>query len=113
VRRLTIGEMAKLNNISSQTLRYYDQIGLIHPEWIDDATGYRYYDINQSAKLDLIYHMKSLGMSLESIRQLFEKKDIRLIEENMALYSLRKKIIDAVETFDNIWIEKTKKLGID
>jgi len=83
VRRLTIGEMAKLNNISSQTLRYYDQIGLIHPEWIDDATGYRYYDINQSAKLDLIYHMKSLGMSLESIRQLFEKKDIRLIEENI------------------------------
>ena len=83
MKKLTVGEMAKLNNISSQTLRYYDKIGLLSPEEVDEHTGYRYYNINQSAKLDLINHMKYLGMPLEKIRLLFEKNDIRLIEENV------------------------------
>jgi DNA-binding transcriptional MerR regulator len=83
MKRLTVGEMAKLNNISSQTLRYYDKIGLLSPEEVDENSGYRYYNINQSAKLDLINHMKYLGMPLEKIRLLFEKNDIKLIEENV------------------------------
>jgi DNA-binding transcriptional MerR regulator len=83
MKKFTVGEMAKLNNISSQTLRYYDKIGLLSPEEVDEHTGYRYYNINQSAKLDLINHMKYLGMPLEKIRLLFEKNDIKLIEENV------------------------------
>ena len=31
--------------------------------------GYRYYDIRQSAQLDMIQHMKALGMSLKDIRE--------------------------------------------
>ena len=65
---LTIGQMAELNMISTQTLRYYDQIGLLKPDYLDENTGYRYYKINQSAVLDMITHMKSLNMSLDQIR---------------------------------------------
>src|SRR6056297_547553 len=83
MKKLTVGEMAKLNNISKQTLRYYDKIGLVSPEKVDDKTGYRYYNINQSAKLDLINQMKYLGMPLEKIKILFEKNDIKLIEKNI------------------------------
>ncbi len=83
MKKLTVGEMAKLNNISTQALRYYDKIGLLSPEKVDGKTGYRYYNINQSAKLDLVNHMKYLGMPLEKIRLLFEKNDIGLIEKNI------------------------------
>lgn len=33
--KLSIGQMAKLNNISVQTLRYYEKMGLLSPKWVD------------------------------------------------------------------------------
>lgn len=66
--RLTIGQMAKLNNISTQTLRYYDQIGLLKPRFYDEDNKYRYYTIEQCAVLDAIIHMQSLKLSLSQIK---------------------------------------------
>ena len=40
---LKIGEFAKKCGVNVQTLRYYDQIGVLCPDRVDDATGYRYY----------------------------------------------------------------------
>ncbi len=79
--RLSIGKMADLNHISVQTLRYYDNIGLLKPVFVDKENNYRYYSIKQSAKLDMIQYMKSLGMSLEKIKEQFEKKDVTVILE--------------------------------
>jgi len=77
--------MAKLNHISVQTLRYYDTIGLFCADEVDPKTGYRYYHVTQSVKLDFINHMKYLGLNLGKIRELFEKKDLRLIENHIDL----------------------------
>jgi len=78
---LPIGKMAALNHITVQTLRHYDKIGLLKPLRVDEETGYRYYDIKQSAILDMIQYMKSLGMSLEQIREQFRKEDIEEIQD--------------------------------
>lgn len=78
---LPIGKMAALNRISIPTLRLYDEKGLLKPRYIDPETGYRYYDINQNARLDMIVYMKELGMSLSEIAQALQKEDISLIEE--------------------------------
>ena len=40
---LTISELAELNHISTDTLRYYDKIGLFKQEYVDEFTAYRYY----------------------------------------------------------------------
>lgn len=68
IKKMSIGEMAKLNHISEQTLRLYDREGLLSPVQRDEKNGYRYYDIRQSAQLDMIQYMKALGMSLKEIR---------------------------------------------
>ncbi len=81
--KLKIGQMAKVNKVTIQTLRHYDNIGLLKPSMVDEDTGYRYYHINQSAKLDLINYMKLLGMSLDNIKKLFEKNDPELIIDNL------------------------------
>jgi DNA-binding transcriptional MerR regulator len=81
--RFKIGEMAKVNRVTIQTLRHYDNIGLLKPSMVDKDTGYRYYHINQCAKLDLINYMKLLGMSLDQIKKLFEKNNPELIIENL------------------------------
>lgn len=79
--KLSIGKMAKLNNVTVETLRHYDKIGLLSPFWTDSESNYRYYHIKQSAVLDMILYMKALGMSLETIKEQFDKEDLDVIKQ--------------------------------
>ncbi len=66
------GELAKLQNISKQTLLYYDKIGLFKPSYINPENGYRYYSAEQLDYLDTILIMKKIGFSLNAIQQQME-----------------------------------------
>lgn len=81
---LSIGKMAEMNQVTVPTLRLYDQLGLLKPRHVDGQTGYRYYDINQNTRLDMIAYMKELGMSLKEIQGVLEAEDIALIEQILA-----------------------------
>ena len=80
---LPIGKMAKTNRVSIATLRLYDQMDLLKPAYTDEESGYRYYDIRQTSRLDFILYMRDLGLSLSDIRDLLLKEDISLIEEKL------------------------------
>ena len=60
-----IGEMADLFGINIRTLRYYDEIGILHPETADPDTGYRYYSTRQFERLNTIKYLRALGVSLK------------------------------------------------
>ena len=77
---LSIGQMARINHVSIQTLRLYDKMGLLKPAVVDENSGYRYYSILQCAKLDLISSMKQCGLSLKEIRNYFENGNIESLE---------------------------------
>lgn len=77
---MSIGKAAEMSHLSVATLRLYDELGLLKPKYKDPETGYRYYDIAQNARLDMIVYMKELGMSLTEIGDVLEKEDIVLIE---------------------------------
>lgn len=62
-----IGEFSKLSRVSVKTLRYYDQIGLLHPAEVDRFTSYRYYTTEQLHRLNRILALKDLGLSLDQI----------------------------------------------
>lgn len=72
---LSIGEMARINHVSKQTLRHYEREGLLLPAVTDPDTGYRYYTIVQSAKLDLIQRLKLYGLTLKEIKQSFTENN--------------------------------------
>ena len=78
---LTIGQMAKLNGVSQQTLRFYDKMGLLSPVYRGEDNRYRYYNIRQSAVLDIIQYMKSLGISLKDIKHQLDSQDLDYIEK--------------------------------
>lgn len=67
-----IGEFANIVKISSKTLRYYDELGLLKPEYIDDMTGYRYYSAGQIPVLNEILLLKEIGLSLKEITYIIE-----------------------------------------
>ena len=80
---LSIGEMAEANHVSIATLRLYDRMGLLKPSYRDAESNYRYYDIRQTSRLDIIRYLQNLGMSLAEIQALLEKEDIILIEQKL------------------------------
>ena len=64
----SIGELAKYQKISKQTLIFYDKIGLFRPAYVDPDNGYRYYSAAQLDFLDTILIMKKIGFSLKEIQ---------------------------------------------
>ncbi|NLJ30449.1 MAG: MerR family transcriptional regulator [Clostridiales bacterium] len=81
--------MARLNHVSEQTLRYYDKMHLLRPDTVSGETGYRYYSIKQSAALDMIQYMKSLGMKLTDIKKHLENGDPALMKSILHRRSLQ------------------------
>ncbi len=69
----TTGELAKLCKIPRKTLLYYDSLGLIFPEVIDE-NGYRYYKRTQLFTLELILTMRKLDIPLAEIKNYLTNK---------------------------------------
>lgn len=94
----TIGEIAKQQNISRQTLIFYDKIGLFHPSYIDEENGYRYYSAKQLDYLDTICIMKKIGFSLEEIKDFMKGYTIEdtITALNRQLASIEEKIKELV-----------------
>lgn len=70
---LRIGEFSKLSGVPIRTLRYYDEIDLFKPAEIDLFTDYRYYKEEQIEDLELINKLKSVGFSLDEIKENWNK----------------------------------------
>lgn len=64
---LSIGEAAKLKNVSIKALRYYEKLGIFNPAYIDPQSGYRYYSPAQLFDLDVILTCGELGIPLKHI----------------------------------------------
>ncbi len=100
----SIGETAKIMGISVQTLRNYSNLDLIQPEHIDSETNYRYYSFKQFHYIDRIIYLRSLGMPLKEIREIFKGGDI----DKLTYYLVKQKekieqqIAELSQTKDNI-----------
>jgi len=66
---MKIGEMAKQAQVSVDTVRFYEQRGLL-PQAARSHSGYRQYSPDDAKRLRFIVHAKELGFTLEEIKQL-------------------------------------------
>lgn len=71
-----IGEVARLFRLSQGTLRHYERLGLLAPEYVDPATGYRYYSTRQFESLNTIRYLRTLDMPLEEIQSFLRNRDV-------------------------------------
>jgi DNA-binding transcriptional MerR regulator len=70
---LTIGKVAKMAEVTADTVRYYEKEGLITPVQKSDA-GYRLYNADAVRRLNFIKHAQQCGLSLLEIREFLELK---------------------------------------
>lgn len=98
---LTIGQMGKLNNLSVQTLRHYEKVGLLNPSYINKETGYRYYSMKDFNTIDLIKQCKAMGLSLEEIKEV--TNNYTSLESIVEILGNQKKLISQkIKELENI-----------
>jgi DNA-binding transcriptional MerR regulator len=68
----SIGDFARLGNVSVRTLRYYEEVGVLLPAAVDPTTGYRSYSAYQLSRLHRIVALKDLGLSLRELAPLLD-----------------------------------------
>lgn len=90
---LSIGEFSKICGVSTKTLRYYDEIGLINPDEINPENGYRYYSIRQLKKILFISRLKTYHFSLEEIKTILESEEDQAEELLGSALQLKKRAI--------------------
>lgn len=64
-----IGLFANMNHVTIKALRHYDELGILKPVYVDEASGYRYYASAQIPVIHQILSLRSMGFSLEDIRE--------------------------------------------
>jgi Cu(I)-responsive transcriptional regulator len=75
--QMTIGVLAEATGVLAETIRYYEQIGLL-PTPKRTANGYRTYASEHVRRLIFIRRSRELGLSIESIRELLSLANDRL-----------------------------------
>lgn len=124
----SIGVFSKINKVTTKTLRYYEDIGLLKPEYVDEITRYRYYTTEQLPKLHQIITLKQMGLSLNEIKEVINKpKDIErilvskeqeilniIMEEEYKLLRLRSYIsnLKGDEDMKNIIVKSLPKVKV-
>ena len=64
----SIQELSRLSGVTTRTLRWYDQIGLLKPSRVAES-GYRYYGRAEVDRLQDILYYRALGVELARIKE--------------------------------------------
>jgi DNA-binding transcriptional MerR regulator len=91
-----VNRLAQISGISSRTLRYYDEIGLLKPARVS-SNGYRVYGSEEVDRLQQILFYRELGVNLEKIRKLLDAPDFdrgAALQNHLLLLEQRKERID-------------------
>ncbi|MBR2953212.1 MAG: MerR family transcriptional regulator [Clostridia bacterium] len=124
--KMQIKEFAELTGVSVRTLHYYDEIGLLSPAYVDEHTGYRFYDDNSILRMQEILFYRELDFSLKSIGKILSSENYdkeKALAEQKKLLTLKKerleRLISAIDratkgenvmnAFDNNEFEKYKQ----
>jgi len=117
----TIGELSKISRISVKTLRYYDQIDLLKPSFIDPENHYRYYSWNHIFTISIIKELKLFEFSISEIKELLKRDDLDRIvllyrqkkaeieKQLFHLENIKTRIENRFETFENYFRQKKEE----
>ncbi|GLC88125.1 MerR family transcriptional regulator [Lysinibacillus piscis] len=100
----TILELAKLSGVSTRTLRYYDEIGLLKPARTNEA-GYRYYGQAEIDMLQQILFYRALDMKLAKIQEILHAPNFQHAEalqaHRLALIQRKEQLEQLVQTVEH------------
>ncbi|MGX6977668.1 MerR family transcriptional regulator [Vagococcus elongatus] len=98
----TIGELSDICGISTQTLRFYDQKGLLAPSGRDTENNYRLYSNDKALEALVIRGMRQLGMELTELRKVKRNRDLQEVKQKLEekIHCLQQDIADVQRQLD-------------
>ena len=90
-----IGDFSSMSKTTIKALRYYEKEGLLKPVYIDQNTGYRYYETSQLVEISKIISLRQIGLSIKDIKNILNGCDMKIIlnkrkkeiKENLTIYT--------------------------
>ena len=110
----TIGQLAARTGVTSRTIRFWSDAGLVPPAG-RSASGYRLYDAEAVARLDLVRTLRELGLGLEVVRAVLVRATtmaqvaaahVAVLDGQIRILRLRRAVLNTVATRGNT-IEET------
>ncbi|MFE9079486.1 MerR family transcriptional regulator [Bacillus mobilis] len=103
----SIGEVAKIKDITIKALRYYHKMGILIPKHVEESTGYRYYSIDQFIHIDIIKSCRELNTSIVELQEIFKEcntdKLLRFLQvKREEAEEHVKKMKEVMETIDDL-----------
>lgn len=92
----TVQKIASMAGVTTRTLRYYDEIGILKPARIN-SSGYRIYGESEVNRLQQIMFYRELGVSLEKIKQIVTEPSF---DRTNALREHREKLLEKRKQLD-------------
>ncbi|KAA0759167.1 MerR family transcriptional regulator [Bacillus sp. AR2-1] len=103
----SIGEVAKIKDITIKALRYYHKMEILIPKHVDESTGYRYYSIDQFIHIDIIKSCRELNTSIVELQEIFKERNtdklLRFLQvKREEAEEHIKKMKEVMETIDDL-----------
>jgi DNA-binding transcriptional MerR regulator len=91
---LSIGDLARRTGLTVKTVRYYSDRGIVTPAARTSA-GYRLYDADAAARLDLVRTLRDLGVDLATVRKVCEREVplARVVAEHTAALDVQIRVL--------------------
>ena len=104
----TVQKLASLAGVSTRTLRYYDEIGILKPARIN-SSGYRIYGQDEVDKLQQIMFYRELGVGLEDIKGIINSPSF---DGTNALKEHREKLLEKRRQLDALIANVNKTIAL-
>lgn len=89
---IPIGMFARRSGLTASALRFYDDSGVLRPADVDEASGYRYYHVDQLERAVTVRRLRELDMPLVTVERVLTTdptRAARLIDEHVASLATR------------------------
>ena len=107
---ITIQGFARLCGCNTQTLRYYDRIGLLAPARVDEWTGYRYYEEEQAMLFVRIRNLQQADFSIEEIKTLLGQNDDYVLAAFDRKVEEQKRKLAKIRKIQRSYLEETMEM---
>jgi DNA-binding transcriptional MerR regulator len=104
----TVQKLGSLAGVSTRTLRYYDEIGILKPARIN-SSGYRIYGQAEVDRLQQILFYRELGISLDSIKEIVTAPSF---DGAAVLKEHRKKLLEKKEQLELLIANVDKTIAV-
>ncbi|WP_339292024.1 MerR family transcriptional regulator [Paenibacillus sp. FSL W8-0187] len=85
-----ISEFSQITGLSKETLRYYAEVKLLEPAYIEPSNNYRYYDDGSYFLAMLLVKLRRFGFTIQEMIAVMEDESFEHLED--LLQQKRKKI---------------------